>query len=150
MSLLSRLLLSGMALGLIAACTGGVATPDATRTAPSSPRSSTSSPAPSKLPLTPAPSATASAPIAAPTVTPSRSAPSAPPGPAFRSSAATLSPSMRARMTGVSWHPGCPVSLDQLRLLRVGYWGFDGAAHRGELVVDKSAASALSRAFGQL
>ena len=57
---------------------------------------------------------------------------------------------MRARMTGVSWHPGCPVSLDQLRLLQVSYWGFDGAAREGELVVNGSAAPALSRAFGQL
>ena len=57
---------------------------------------------------------------------------------------------MRARMTGVSWHPRCPVSLDQLRLLRVSYWGFDGAERQGELVVSGSAAPALSRAFGQL
>jgi len=79
MSLLSRLVLSGMALGLLAACTGGGATPDATPTAPSSPRPSTSWPAPSALPPTssPAPSATASAPPAAPTETPSRSAPPA-------------------------------------------------------------------------
>jgi peptidoglycan/xylan/chitin deacetylase (PgdA/CDA1 family) len=67
MSLLSRLVLSGMALGL-AACAGGSATPGATPTAPSSPRPSTSSAAPS---------ATASAPTAAPTATPSRSAPAA-------------------------------------------------------------------------
>ena len=57
---------------------------------------------------------------------------------------------MRARMTGVSWHPRCPVSLDRLRLLRVSYWGFDGAERQGELVVSGSAAPALSRAFGQL
>ena len=57
---------------------------------------------------------------------------------------------MRARMTGVSWHPGCPVSLDQLRLLRVSYWGFDGAVRQGELVVNASAAPTLRRAFGQL
>jgi len=57
---------------------------------------------------------------------------------------------MRARMTGVSWHPRCPVSLDQLRLLRVSYWGFGGAARQGELVVNGSAAPALSRAFAQL
>lgn len=58
-----------------------------------------------------------------------------------------LTAGARTRMTGVSWHPGCPVSMDQLRLLRVGYWGFDHAAHTGELVVNASAAAPLSRAF---
>jgi hypothetical protein len=38
-------------------------------------------------------------------------------------------------MTGVSWHRGCPVALDELRLLRLSYWGFDHAVHQGELVV---------------
>jgi hypothetical protein len=99
---------------------------------------------------TPATNATPQSTPAATAPSPTASTPSAPPVAAFRSSAATLSSSMRARMTGVSWHPGCPVSLDQLRLLRVSYWGLDGAARQGELVVNKSAAPALSRAFGQL
>jgi peptidoglycan/xylan/chitin deacetylase (PgdA/CDA1 family) len=68
MSLLPRLVLSGIALGLLAACAGGSATPGATPTAPSSPRPSTTSPAPS---------ATDSAPAAVPTATPSRSTPGA-------------------------------------------------------------------------
>ena len=59
----------------------------------------------------------------------------------------TLSAAVRTRMTGVSWHPGCPVSMDQLRLLRVSYWGFDHAVHTGELVVNASAATPLSSAF---
>ena len=50
-------------------------------------------------------------------------------------------------MTGVSWHPGCPVSLDRLRLLRISYWGFDHAVHQGELIVNSSAATSLTRAF---
>jgi peptidoglycan/xylan/chitin deacetylase (PgdA/CDA1 family) len=68
-----------MAVGHLAACAGGGATPGATPTAPSSPRPSTSSPAQSALPSTssPAPSATATAPSAAPTATPSRGAPAA-------------------------------------------------------------------------
>ena len=61
-----------------------------------------------------------------------------------------LTAAMRARMSGVSWHPGCPVSLGQLRLLRLGYWGFDGAAHTGELVVDGAAAADLTVAFRML
>lgn len=34
-----------------------------------------------------------------------------------------------------SWRPGCPVAVDDLRLLSVTYWGFDDLAHQGELVV---------------
>ena len=68
MKLLPRLVLSGMALGLLVGCAGGSANPGATATAPSSPRPSASSPAPS---------AAASAPSAAPTVTPSHGVPSA-------------------------------------------------------------------------
>ena len=47
-----------------------------------------------------------------------------------------------ASETGVSWRPGCPVSLGQLVLLRLSYWGFVDAAHEGELVVNASPAQA--------
>lgn len=84
--------------------------------------------------------------------TPAATAPttSSPAGPVFRSGVSTLTAAARTRMNGVSWHPGCPVGMDQLRLLRVSYWGFDHAVHQGELVVNASAAAALSRAFGLL
>jgi len=50
-------------------------------------------------------------------------------------------------MTGVSWRPGCPVRLASLRLLRLSYWGFDGQARRGELIVNADAVSAVLTAF---
>ena len=68
-----------------------------------------------------------------------------PPGPVFRASTSALTAVMRARMTGVSWYPGCPVPLDE----RLSYRGFDHAAHRGELIVNASAAD-MTLAFGQL
>ena len=40
-------------------------------------------------------------------------------------------------MTGRSWRLGCPVGLDDLRLLTVGYWGFDGQPHAGNLVAHR-------------
>ena len=46
-------------------------------------------------------------------------------------------------MTGSSWHRGCPVRLSQLRLLTVSHWGFDGRVHRGRLVVNRDAATAM-------
>jgi hypothetical protein len=139
-------LLTSLAAALMATgCAAGGSTP-VTNAPPSAPAATTPSP-PATASRAPSPSQPATT---VPATTPAPRPPSAPAAPAFRSSAATLSPSMRARVTGVSWHPGCPVSLDQLRLLRVSYWGFDGTAHQGELVVNASAAPALSHAFGQL
>ena len=77
---------------------------------------------------------------------PSRSSPAV----TFQASGEILSPALRARMTGVSWHAGCPVGLDRLRLLRLSYWGFDGQAHTGELVVNAAAVTAVTRAFARI
>ena len=41
---------------------------------------------------------------------------------------------------------GLPGPLDE----RLSYWGFDHAAHRGELIVNASAAADMTLAFGQL
>src|SRR5207248_7045587 len=61
-------------------------------------------------------------------------------GPAFASSVSAVS----AADLGATWHSGCPVGPAQLRLLRLTYWGFDGQAHAGTLVVNASVASARS------
>jgi poly-gamma-glutamate synthesis protein (capsule biosynthesis protein) len=50
-------------------------------------------------------------------------------------------------MTGMSWHPGCPVALSSLRVLRLSYWGLDRAARQGELIVNASAAATVTQAF---
>jgi D-alanyl-D-alanine carboxypeptidase-like protein len=75
---------------------------------------------------------------------------SAPAAPAFHASTSVLTAQMRARMTGVSWRPGCPVGLGQLRLLTLSYWGFDHAAHTGQLIVSAAAAMAVTRAFAMM
>lgn len=51
------------------------------------------------------------------------------------------------QMTGRSWHAGCPVGRDSLRLLRINYWGYDGYRHRGELVAHADAVGRMSRAL---
>ena len=60
--------------------------------------------------------------------------------PPFRGSAAPLPASLRATMTGLSWHRGCPVALDDLRLVRARHWGFDARVHTGRLVVNRDVA----------
>jgi hypothetical protein len=49
-----------------------------------------------------------------------------------------------------SWHPGCPVGPQDLRLLRMSYWGFDGQAHVGTMVVAASVTSAVLQVFATL
>jgi hypothetical protein len=49
-----------------------------------------------------------------------------------------------------SWHSGCPVAPSQLRRLRLTYWGFDGRAHTGTLVVNADAVGDLVRVFSRL
>ena len=52
-----------------------------------------------------------------------------------------------ASMVGRSWHSGCPVGREGLRLLRVNYWGFDGYRYRGEVVAATSAVDNVARAL---
>jgi hypothetical protein len=61
--------------------------------------------------------------------------------PPYRGSATTLSPEVRKAMTGVSWRAGCPVGLDDLRVVRARYVGMDGRAHTGRIVVHRDVAA---------
>jgi hypothetical protein len=68
----------------------------------------------------------------------------------FRANAKPIDPQTRQRMVGVSWHRGCPVGLNDLRLLAVTHWGFDDAVHVGRLVVNRDAARAMLGAMRAL
>ncbi|WP_433065884.1 M15 family metallopeptidase [Dactylosporangium sp. CS-033363] len=57
---------------------------------------------------------------------------------------------LRTNMTGVSWRPGCPVGLDDLRLVHVSYVDFDGNLKAGLLVVHKAIAESALRVFQAL
>jgi len=65
----------------------------------------------------------------------------------FQGTASPLDPATRSRMKGSSWHPGCPVGLDDLRLLRLTYRGFDGHAHSGRPVVHRAVAGPVLTAM---
>ena len=49
-----------------------------------------------------------------------------------------------------TWQPGCPVEPDELRYLQVAFWGFDGLAHTGELLVNAALAHDVLAVFGLL
>ena len=53
-------------------------------------------------------------------------------------------------MTGVSWRPGCPVGLDELRLVRASHWGFDGRVHTGRIVVHRDVAQDVAGVLRRL
>jgi hypothetical protein len=66
---------------------------------------------------------------------------------AFHSSIVPVPADVAARST---WQPTCPVTLEQLRYVTVSFWGFDGRAHTGELMVDVTAAEAFVGVFQRL
>jgi len=49
-----------------------------------------------------------------------------------------------------TWTRACPVKATDLRYVTVGFRGFDGRAHTGELLVNKRAAGGLVKVFGRL
>lgn len=104
--------------------------------APGPPRTTTTSVVSSSAPLT-----TSSTTTAASTTT------SRPPE--FTWQAAPIDDRLRARMA-TSWRAGCPVPLESLRYITLSHWGFDGAVHAGELVVNADAVDALRQAFSSL
>jgi hypothetical protein len=63
--------------------------------------------------------------------------------------ASSVSPVTRADLPH-SWHSGCPVAPARLRRLRLSYWGFDGRAHKGTLIVNSSAVSDVTTVFRRL
>jgi hypothetical protein len=70
--------------------------------------------------------------------------------PAFSGAIEPIGEAQARRMTGVSWHRGCPVALRDLRLLTLSHWGFDGKRHTGRLVVHRDVASDVVDAFRSL
>ena len=74
----------------------------------------------------------------------------APANAAFSYSIEKISPSIKKRINGKSWHKGCPVSLSGLRYVRVKYWNFDRRQRTGELIVNRDAAGEIVRVFRQL
>jgi hypothetical protein len=62
----------------------------------------------------------------------------------------TLPRMLEDEMRGTVWKPGCPVPLDDLRLLTLSYWGFDDQPHIGPLVVNASVATRLVWVFHRL
>jgi D-alanyl-D-alanine carboxypeptidase len=69
---------------------------------------------------------------------------------AFRGTIERIDAAQAKRMTGVSWRPGCPVGLRDLRLLRLSHWDFGGQARTGRLIVHRDVAREMVEVFRDL
>ncbi|HZK59244.1 MAG TPA: M15 family metallopeptidase, partial [Cryobacterium sp.] len=76
-------------------------------------------------------------------------APPAAPEPMFTWAISEITDDVAARMAA-SWRPGCPVPLEDLRLVTVDVIDFDGAVQTGELVVHADSAEAMVSVFSVL
>lgn len=63
---------------------------------------------------------------------------------------ARLTPELAEHLTGNSWKEGCPVALEELRLVTVTHLNFEGEACRGELVVHAQLAQEVADIFREL
>ncbi len=70
--------------------------------------------------------------------------------PVFRGSISRIGPRLRRRMTGVSWHRGCPVGFGGLRLVRITHWDFAREPRNGRLVIRAGRARGVLRVFREL
>ena len=68
----------------------------------------------------------------------------------FAFTAQRLPGRVRQRVSGSSWHPGCPVTLEQLRYIQMSHWGFDRGVRRGVMIVNADAVTAVRSAFRTL
>lgn len=82
--------------------------------------------------------------------------PAAPPAVPPSSSAATTAPAaaivqpVTVAELDTTWQPGCPVAAEQLRRVDIGYLGFDGRPHRGQLIVHEDLVAEVIEIFEQL
>ncbi|MFI4963324.1 MAG: M15 family metallopeptidase [Legionellales bacterium] len=68
----------------------------------------------------------------------------------FTSSISPIPKSVQETMKQFTWHPGCPIGLDQLSYIQMSYWGFDNKTHQGVLIVNKELASEVVVIFKKL
>ena len=101
---------------------------------------------PAAAPTTPTP-VDATATTTGPIVTTTTAAPA--PTEEFQAGVHPIDAATANRMTS-SWRPGCPVPLEDLRILTIFYWGFDGQPRQGELVVHADAADDVASVFRAL
>jgi hypothetical protein len=93
-----------------------------------SPSAEDSSPSPASMPSSPAPAVE----------------------PGFEGGVTLIGPRLREILIGRNWTPGCPVPLEDLRLVKVSYWNFHGEVRTGPFVLHKRVAEDVLWVFKRL
>ncbi len=70
--------------------------------------------------------------------------------PQFVGKVSKINEARERRMTGRSWHRGCPVPISQLRLVRVRHWNFHRDPERGRIIVHENSAKDVLDVFEDL
>jgi hypothetical protein len=70
--------------------------------------------------------------------------------PVFKSTIHSIPKNIAASMRQYTWHPGCPVPIEQLAYIKLNYWGFDQQSHTGSLIVNKVLAKEVVAIFKSL
>lgn len=65
-------------------------------------------------------------------------------------SAAPVPAALLEKMRASTWHAGCPVAPEDLRLLTLSYWNFERQRKTGELIVNKDVANEVMEIFRDL
>ena len=68
----------------------------------------------------------------------------------FKSSIQDIPLNMQTQMKKYTWHPGCPIPLNQLAYVQLSFWGFDHQSHQGVLIVNKDLANEVVAIFKKL
>jgi D-alanyl-D-alanine carboxypeptidase len=70
--------------------------------------------------------------------------------PRFEGGVFRIGPTLRKKLIGRNWTAGCPVPIDDLRVLRVSYWNFRGGVGTGPLVLHERVARDVLWVFQRL
>ncbi|MEV0092220.1 M15 family metallopeptidase [Streptomyces sp. NPDC050738] len=118
---------------------------------PPVPRASSSRTASATQHHTSQPTRTPTATRTPPSATPSPEMSASVPAPAVAAVVSQIGDRQWARIVAAgAWRPECPVGRAGLRRVELNHWGFDGAVHRGSLVVRDDVAASVVRVFTEL
>lgn len=70
--------------------------------------------------------------------------------PKFEAEVRGIDETTREDMTGKSWREGCPVAIEDLRVVELSHYDFSGRATKGELIVAADVAAKVVEAFKAL
>lgn len=68
----------------------------------------------------------------------------------FKSQILPIPDNVKSIMKKYTWHPGCPVPLEDLSYVELAYYGFDHKPHQGVLIVNKTVAKDVVEIFKDL